>query len=1266
MSVDAANAIKVAIDAGASLDEMQRVLLKTVKPEDLFRAIRTAAESQKEQQQPVQNQSFQLLSTPESARQRRTTTSRERKSSSVGSSRSSSSSSKRQSQSQQSQSQQQQQKHKRRRDPTPRNEEGGADQLIPNKSDDPLTQLAMALAGPPPPGNSAFEDRPRSMSSTERPPSHPSSQQQHYQLSSSGTGVTATGATASDNDSSYSFPPPRPDSRDSTKDHQHQHQHQHQQHQHQHQHQQQQQRPSSSSGTSTPISGTTPRSSQSNSRPSSASENAALMNKLEAHAQKKQMLGSLVSQFQQLLSQTNDPLDTMKERLKEMDRLQEDHLALEQELEQSRARTAQVEDGAARQVRGVLDTNAKLQQELVQLSRDLTEAESALDSEKKRAVQETKDCEQRVQHAESEMELHSERALELQQLSDNQRQNIQSLEESKRSIVTRLQQLTQRAEKLQDENDELTKQKDKIGKHVWNLTDKLKAVSNELELASAQQTACKADMEELVSAHRKDMDERSRKEGKDQAKNEENERLWLEKETTLSSNIQELEERMKSAVNDAERYELKAREMDRDVKEAHSTTLGLRREVARISAHNSSLQRDLDQEREELIGLRSRAAELETMSSSLKSRCEMLETSSSKLEATLKLTEETNATLRKDLRGEQMSRQEASARVEELRKEMDVRNRKRIEELAALEEKNQVEITHHEKRMQEKEEAEQSRRELMETEIAGRSTENEKKLGTEVAAMRELVATKQKESSEWEERCSCAEQGLEDNERKLSATRMLVQELENRSNDLDKTSEKSRLRQQQSDKKNHSLSSRVQDLESSKAELLGELRDRNAENIRIAGDQKNDQAEWDEERSQLKSEIQQMKQMQERADEEVERMRRKTSELQQTVETEREERSKTQDSLSNAKTELLNHRTAVKEQAEEVTKFSGETEKLRNRVKELETERSETDTKLELERKQHREDMEELRNESSKSRGELERSMDERRKVEHAKRTKEREDELAARRTEMEEMVVQHRTKMDETMKDVEDRKERQMMEERTALRSELSVIQQHMTSKVEGLEGLIRGLTSESEKYQSKILELNKNLERSAATVRQHRERERLRVMESESLQKEVDRLKQEKRTVEERMYNDHQSVIERIQAELEGQRQRHQDALAEIEAEEGRSQELRRKLEDLESTEVGWTSKVATLEARVQSEQTSTNNKLDRMREDLERYELKIKGARSEKNEALKAGETLRLKLRSSEREKADLEHQLHVVKSEEEWARRELQKVSGGGTI
>ena len=83
-------------------------------------------------------------------------------------------------------------------------------------------------------------------------------------------------------------------------------------------------------------------------------------------------------------------------------------------------------------------------------------------------------------------------------------------------------------------------------------------------------------------------------------------------------------------------------------------------------------------------------------------------------------------------------------------------------------------------------------------------------------------------------------------------------------------------------------------------------------------------------------------------------------------------------------------------------------------------------------------------------------------------------------------------------------------------------------------------------------------------------------------------------------------QSVVERIQAELKGQQKRHQD---EIKAEKGWSLDLYEKLE----------------------------------------YELKIKCARSEEKE----------ELRSSERDKADLEDQLRHT-------RRELQKVSGGGTI
>ena len=57
--MEAARAMKVAIDAGASLDEMQRVLLKSVKPEDLFMAIRNAAQKEQQQNQSYQPQSQQ-------------------------------------------------------------------------------------------------------------------------------------------------------------------------------------------------------------------------------------------------------------------------------------------------------------------------------------------------------------------------------------------------------------------------------------------------------------------------------------------------------------------------------------------------------------------------------------------------------------------------------------------------------------------------------------------------------------------------------------------------------------------------------------------------------------------------------------------------------------------------------------------------------------------------------------------------------------------------------------------------------------------------------------------------------------------------------------------------------------------------------------------------------------------------------------------------------------------------------------------------------
>ena len=123
------------------------------------------------------------------------------------------------------------------------------------------------------------------------------------------------------------------------------------------------------------------------------------------------------------------------------------------------ARMAQVEDGAARQVRSVLDTNGKLQQELVQLSRDLTQAEQALAGEKKRSVEIENSANGRLEEAAQSAQQEASRAQSLQGELEQSRRDMESLIASKKAVVSRLQALTDRAAKLQTENDSLAAQK---------------------------------------------------------------------------------------------------------------------------------------------------------------------------------------------------------------------------------------------------------------------------------------------------------------------------------------------------------------------------------------------------------------------------------------------------------------------------------------------------------------------------------------------------------------------------------------------------------------------------------------------------------------------------------------------------------------------------------------------------------------------------------------------------------------------------------------
>ena len=174
----------------------------------------------------------------------------------------------------------------------------------------------------------------------------------------------------------------------------------------------------------------------------------------------------------------NDPLEQMKSRLKEMDALQLERDRLAADLDQINAKCQSIEDRAAKQVRSVLDTNAKLQQELVQLSRDLSDAEHTLSTEKKRAREEVlrfktqhDSMQLRLGEAESQIETHGHLVEELQE-------KIVSESKAKESVVQQLKVLAAKYETIVADNESLTKSKDDISSHVWNLTDKLKAMSS--------------------------------------------------------------------------------------------------------------------------------------------------------------------------------------------------------------------------------------------------------------------------------------------------------------------------------------------------------------------------------------------------------------------------------------------------------------------------------------------------------------------------------------------------------------------------------------------------------------------------------------------------------------------------------------------------------------------------------------------------------------------------------------------------------------------
>ena len=295
-------------------------------------------------------------------------------------------------------------------------------------------------------------------------------------------------------------------------------------------------------------------------------------------------------------------------------------------------------------------------------------------------------------------------------------------------------------------------------------------------------------------------------------------------------------------------------------------------------------------------------------------------------------------------------------------------------------------------------------------------------------------------------------------------------------------------KQQQLQQRVQQQSTRIQELESSKAELLGELRDRNEDTIRLSTTAKNDKIEADQHTSELQNEMNVIREELDRCKDDMDRKQRKVAELQETLGEERERKQSIQHIVDRLQAESTKHRAEAKEKMDEQISFQRTTENLRSQLKEHEDVNQKREQTMEEERTQQRQQLAQVRTEFEKERTEIIAKFEEKRK-----QTMQKND--LTHRSEKEEwakdkagLLQQHAEMVEKMNAGLAEEHELHMQSERTALREELNVIQQHMNQKVKALEDCVRGLTSEGEKYQTRILEQNTDLERSRDIVHQHR----------------------------------------------------------------------------------------------------------------------------------------------------------------------------------
>ena len=998
---------------------------------------------------------------------------------------------------------------------------------------------------------------------------------------------------------------------------------------------------------------------------SSATENDELVKRLEVQGQRKKELGLLIGQLHSMMD--DEPVEQLKHKLKEMGIVQSENERLRGEISGYEDKVLQIETDAAQQVQSVLDTNEKLQKELVKLSRDLSSVESELSDQKRLCKEKKWETEEKVRKMEGELQAASSVSRQKAEAFERLCSQLKDEQQTKFAIVEKFKTVSIQLDDMVEQNESLKTEKVNVSTHLWNLTEKLKDISVRLEKSSAEASASNADNHKLEA----DLDNCRRK---------------LEKQTNTSvvykNELDETKESLKDSVfrlnsTNAQLEKLtKAAEKSHNEGQTRNKELNEKLQIASVDlASAKTIINELNEKVASNNAMRKKIVEQATVFSSTKKRNESLKAEVKELQGLLQASNEQANHLDKsvDMLRAEKAAFESRCHASEAERDASV---EKIEEMKGVHDGMLEEMKILEASFMQTKEA------LLENTVSLDTFRNEngrllKKIEEDTKSFETNMSTlllKNKhlseqlsvcshERNEYLEEMNITKSALEEGENVLSGLRGDVATAKNEHNKMSQTISELHTQIKNSDSEKARMHRLVAKMEGEKRDMLVELKEKENEFDSV-------QQEVGDLQEKLEGRIKEKVLNEERltkalqaAQTSYDECKQKTQSLETDLENSRRVLRDTKDELQDIKNLM---KKVTKEHANNTITFNEKYSSMETLLKAKKVENDEILNQIALKRAE----LKDCNTENRKLLVDIKQNQD---------NTESRERALRGELSNITDQRDQAQTQIKKAVEsnDVLEQKVQILQDDLDEMEVQRTAIQAQLAAETDAR----RRLTSEVERERSKQQRLQQQFQVDIDNARQDLVAMRRRAEEgerlaseqrqrNESLYAEFDKSKADMRKQMDSILGAQASEESRLQSDMDDMSDLLSKSQEDLKNEEQHSAEMRRQLESLKleiEKERMAVSKTQRKEVEAREELVTLEGQLNRCRQerndDSQRLEEKLALMRKEKIDSCKELEKMRLNLRASSREADELRRQMHSLRAEEEWKKQEIARMQEG---